>query len=40
MALELFANSDALYHDVEPTSMVTLAGQEILNMPIICLHFT
>lgn len=31
MALEIIANSDALYHDVEHTIMVTLVGQEILR---------
>ena len=31
MALENIANSDALYHDVEHTILVTLAGQEILR---------
>jgi len=31
MALENIANSDALYHDVEHTLMVTLVGQEILK---------
>jgi hypothetical protein len=31
MALELIANSDALYHNVEHTVMVTLLGQEILR---------
>src|SRR5262252_2718091 len=31
MALESIANSDALYHDVEHTLMVTLVGQEILR---------
>lgn len=31
MALENIANSDALYHDVEHTVMVTLVGQEILK---------
>ncbi len=30
MSLERIADSDALYHDVEHTLMVTLAGQEIL----------
>lgn len=30
-ALENIANCDALYHDVEHTIMVTLAGQEILR---------
>ncbi|MEZ4525511.1 MAG: hypothetical protein R2941_06270 [Desulfobacterales bacterium] len=30
-ALENIANSDALYHNVEHTIMVTLAGQEILR---------
>src|SRR5689334_4654572 len=29
--LEIIANSDALYHDVEHTMMVTLVGQEILR---------
>lgn len=31
MALEHFANSDALYHNMEHTVMVTLVGQEILR---------
>ncbi len=31
LALESIANSDALYHDVEHTMMVTLVGQEILK---------
>jgi len=31
MALEHFANSDALYHNVEHTVMVSLVGQEILR---------
>jgi hypothetical protein len=31
MALERIADSDALYHDVEHTMMVTLVGQEILR---------
>lgn len=31
MALENIANSDALYHDMEHTIMVTLAGQSILE---------
>jgi hypothetical protein len=31
MALENIANSDALYHDVEHTVLVTLVGQEILQ---------
>lgn len=31
MALENIANSDALYHDVEHTMLVTLVGQEILR---------
>jgi hypothetical protein len=31
MALENIANSDALYHDVEHTVLVTLVGQEILR---------
>lgn len=31
MALENIANSDALYHDVEHTIMVSLVGQEILK---------
>ncbi len=31
MALEHFANSDALYHNMEHTMMVTLVGQEILR---------
>jgi hypothetical protein len=31
LALEIIANSDALYHNVEHTVMVTLAGQSILE---------
>ena len=31
MALEIIANSDALYHNVEHTIFVTLVGQEILR---------
>eukprot|EP00762_Andalucia_godoyi_P004959 ANDGO_01359.mRNA.1 hypothetical protein len=31
MALEIIAGSDALYHNVEHTSFVTLVGQEILR---------
>ena len=31
MALENIANSDALYHDVEHTILVTLVGQEVLR---------
>lgn len=31
MALEHFANSDALYHNMEHTMMVALVGQEILR---------
>lgn len=31
MALESIANSDALYHDVEHTILVTLVGQEMLR---------
>jgi len=31
MALQIISNSDALYHDVEHTIMVTLVGQEILK---------
>ncbi len=31
MALEHFANSDAMYHNMEHTIMVTLVGQEILR---------
>jgi len=31
MSMENIANSDALYHDVEHTIMVTLVGQEILR---------
>jgi hypothetical protein len=30
LSLELIGNSDALYHDVDHTMMVTLAGQDIL----------
>jgi hypothetical protein len=31
LAIELIANSDALYHNVDHTIMVTLAGQQILR---------
>jgi hypothetical protein len=31
MALEIIANSDALYHNVEHTVLVTLTGQEVLR---------
>lgn len=31
MALEIIANSDALYHNVEHTILVTLVGQEVLR---------
>jgi len=31
MTLEVIANSDALYHDVQHTMLVTLVGQEILR---------
>ncbi len=31
MAMEIIANSDALYHDVEHSMMVTLVGQEIIR---------
>ncbi|GKS69814.1 metal-dependent phosphohydrolase [Nitrosomonas sp. PY1] len=31
LVLEMIANSDALYHDVDHTIMVTLVGQEILR---------
>ena len=31
MVLEVIANSDALYHDVQHTMLVTLVGQEILR---------
>jgi hypothetical protein len=33
LALENIANSDAAYHDVNHTIMVTLVGQEILRGP-------
>jgi hypothetical protein len=33
LALENIANSDAAYHDVNHTIMVTLVGQEILTRP-------
>jgi hypothetical protein len=36
LALESIANSDALYHDVEHTMMVTLVGQEILKGRHLC----
>ncbi len=31
MAMEIIANSDALYHDMQHSMMVTLVGQEILR---------
>ena len=31
MSMEIIANSDALYHDIEHSMMVTLVGQEILR---------
>ncbi|MCF8240779.1 MAG: hypothetical protein K9J16_05290 [Melioribacteraceae bacterium] len=31
LALEIISNSDALYHNVEHTMMVTLAGQDIIR---------
>ena len=31
MALEIIANSDALYHNVEHTILVTLTGQQVLH---------
>lgn len=49
MALETIANTDALYHNVEHTMMVTMVGQEILRgkhlreggvMPRDWLHFS
>jgi hypothetical protein len=48
MALEVIANSDALYHDLQHTMLVTLVGQEILRgrhlesrlAPDDWLHFT
>jgi hypothetical protein len=36
LALENIANTDALYHNVEHTIMVTLAGQEILKGKHLC----
>ena len=36
LALENISNSDALYHDVNHTVMVTLAGQSILEGKHIC----
>ena len=36
LALERIANSDALYHDVEHTVLVTLVGQEILQGKHMC----
>lgn len=36
LALENIANSDALYHDVEHTIMVTLVGQTILEGKHLC----
>ena len=48
LVLEMIANSDALYHDVGHTMLVTLVGQEILRRrhvktqqtPIDWLHYT
>lgn len=48
VVLEMIANSDALYHDVDHTMMVTLVGQEILRgrhvatqlTPVDWLHYT
>ncbi len=48
LVLEIIANSDALYHDVDHTMMVTLVGQEILRgrhvatplTPVDWLHYT
>ncbi len=48
MALDVIANSDALYHDVQHTMLITLVGQEILRgrhlekmlTPDDWLHFT
>ena len=48
LILEIIANSDALYHDVDHTMLVTLVGQEILRgrhiktqlTPTDWLHFT
>jgi len=48
LVLEMIANSDALYHDVDHTVMVTLVGQEILRgrhiltplTPLDWLHYT
>ena len=36
LALECIGNSDALYHNVEHTMLVTLAGHDIMN----CLLYT
>jgi hypothetical protein len=36
LALENIANSDALYHNVEHTILVTLAGQAILEGKHLC----
>jgi hypothetical protein len=36
MALEIIANSDALYHNVEHTVLVTLTGQQVLRGKHIC----
>ena len=36
MALETIATSDALYHNVEHTILVTLVGQEVLRGKHMC----
>ena len=40
LAVERIANSDALYHDVHHTIMVTLVGQDILRGQIITRRVT
>lgn len=40
IALECIGNSDALYHNVEHTLLVTLAGHEILRGRALHSHFT
>ena len=40
LAVERIANSDALYHDVHHTIMVTLVGQDILRGRIITQRVT
>src|SRR3977135_3015115 len=40
LSLELIGNSDALYHNVEHTLLVTLAGPDILRGPGLHTHVT